>query len=65
MIIGKTMINEPLLREQFAHLVPHTGTMLLIDEVVHWDVQHIITRCYLHKQTAHPLRLAVNYPPYT
>jgi predicted hotdog family 3-hydroxylacyl-ACP dehydratase len=48
----------PLLQPDFAALVPHTGAMLLIDEVVSWGPNQIITRCYSHKKIDHPLRLA-------
>jgi predicted hotdog family 3-hydroxylacyl-ACP dehydratase len=58
MITGKMAITEPLQREQFAHLLPHSGDMLLIDEVLSWQAQQITCRCYSHKKTDHPLRLA-------
>lgn len=57
MIIGKMNSNKPLLQSEFAHLVPHSGTMLLIDEILHWDLNQIITRCISHQNPAHPLRL--------
>lgn len=46
-----------LSQSEFAHLVPHTGAMLLIDEVLDWSQQKITTRCISHQNPAHPLRL--------
>lgn len=57
MIIGKMNSDKPLLQAEFAHLVPHTGTMLLIDEVLTWTQEQIITRCISHQNIHHPLRL--------
>ncbi len=58
MIIGKMAITKPLRREQFAHLVPHADDMLLIDEVIDWQLTQITCRCDSHKKPDHPLRLA-------
>ena len=58
MITGKMNSDKILLRDEFAHLVPHTGTMLLIDQVLKWSQGQIITRCFSHQTPNHPLRLA-------
>lgn len=57
MIIGKMNSDKVLPKTEFAHLVPHAGTMLLIDEVLSWDTQQITTRCISHQNPNHPLRL--------
>jgi predicted hotdog family 3-hydroxylacyl-ACP dehydratase len=57
MIIGKMSSNKPLPQSTFQHLVPHTGTMLLIDEVLNWDSEQITTRSFSHHNLKHPLRL--------
>lgn len=57
MIIGKMNSDKPLARCEFQHLVPHTGTMLLIDQVLSWTQEQIITRCVSHQNPNHPLRL--------
>ena len=57
MIIGKMNSDKPLRRSEFEHLVPHAGSMLLIDEVLTWNREQITTRCLSHQNPAHPLRL--------
>lgn len=37
-------------------LIPHTGSMCLLDEVVAWDDEHIQCRSYSHKLIDNPLR---------
>ena len=37
MITGNKMKNNPLNQAQFAHLIPHAGTMMLIDQVASWS----------------------------
>lgn len=39
-----------------AGLLPHAGSMLLIDEVVSWDPRHIHCRSTSHRNPLHPLR---------
>lgn len=52
------MNSDKLLeRNDFANLVPHTGTMLLIDQVLSWNQEQITTRCVSHQNPDHPLRL--------
>jgi predicted hotdog family 3-hydroxylacyl-ACP dehydratase len=57
MIIGKMNSDKALEQSEFKHLVPHTGTMLLIDQVLNWDSHHITTRCVSHQNPDNPLRL--------
>lgn len=57
MITGKMNSDKPLQRSEFEQLVPHKGSMLLIDEVLSWNQQQIITRCVSHQNPHHPLRL--------
>jgi predicted hotdog family 3-hydroxylacyl-ACP dehydratase len=45
-----------LLRNEFADLIPHSGTMCLIDRVVSWDEQTIISESDSHRSPDHPLR---------
>jgi len=52
------MNNPPLSQAQFAGLISHSGAMLLIDEVISWNEEKIITRCQSHRKTDNPLRLA-------
>lgn len=49
--------DKPLQQSEFQHLVPHTGTMLLIDQVLSWSQEQITTRCISHQNPQHPLRL--------
>jgi predicted hotdog family 3-hydroxylacyl-ACP dehydratase len=57
MITGKMSGNRILSQSEFAHLVPHSGSMLLIDEVLSWSQDQIVTRCISHQNPHHPLRL--------
>lgn len=45
-----------LVREQLARLIPHGGTMCLIDEVIHWDARRIHCRSRSHLDANNPLR---------
>jgi predicted hotdog family 3-hydroxylacyl-ACP dehydratase len=38
------------------HLIPHAGTMCLIDSVSAWDVSRIVCASNSHRHTDHPLR---------
>lgn len=57
MIIGSMMKNNPLTRAQFAHLIPHAGTMILIDQVSSWSTHHIYCTSRTHLDNDNPLRL--------
>ncbi|NOT85929.1 MAG: hypothetical protein HOP02_14365 [Methylococcaceae bacterium] len=48
--------NKRLNKDQFAHLIPHVGSMSLIDFVDCWGDQQIICRSSTHKDPANPLR---------
>lgn len=43
-------------KSEWAHLIPHTGTMCLLDEVVDWDAMHLHARSATHVREDHPLR---------
>lgn len=57
MTIGNMMKNEPLIQAQFTHLIPHTGTMMLIDQVSSWSTHHIHCISRSHLKQDNPLRL--------
>ena len=42
--------------QALAALVPHAGSMCLLDEVVSWDEARIICRTASHRRPDHPLR---------
>lgn len=50
------MTARSLGRERIALLIPHGGSMCLIDEVVDWDARRIHCRSRSHLDPAHPLR---------
>ncbi len=56
MISGKVM-NKPLDKAQFAHLIPHAGSMILIDQVDTWSTHHIKCSTLSHLASDNPLRL--------
>ncbi len=43
-------------RDELAALIPHKGTMCLLDEVVHWDRQCIECVSFSHRREDNPLR---------
>lgn len=45
-------------REQIAALIPHAGTMCLIDRVLHWDDASIRCLSLRHRDADNPLRRA-------
>ena len=47
-----------LSRNQIAERIPHAGRMVLLDEVVEWDEEHIVCRSSSHQDRANPLYLA-------
>ena len=57
MITGKMNSNKILQKNDFSTLVPHAGSMLLIDEVLNYSQETIVTRCVSHQNPDHPLRL--------
>jgi predicted hotdog family 3-hydroxylacyl-ACP dehydratase len=44
-----------LSRQEIQHLLPHSGTMFLLDEVVSWDAARIECRSRSHCVADHPL----------
>jgi len=57
MIIGRMMDNKPLIQTQFAHLIPHAGSMILIDQVDSWNNKQINCTTQSHLASDNPLRL--------
>ncbi len=45
-------------RDEILGLIPHQGTMCLLDRVLEWDPQRIVCASGSHRPTAHPLRHA-------
>jgi len=44
-------------RDAIAALIPHQGTMCLLDRVLDWDQDHIVLATATHRSPANPLRL--------
>ena len=57
MITGNMMKNKPLYQENFAHLIPHAGSMMLIDQVSSWSTHSIHCISDSHLDSNNPLRL--------
>ncbi len=45
-----------LVKQQWKHLIPHTGSMCLLDSVVVWDDSSIHVRAASHRDPNNPLR---------
>lgn len=43
-------------KSDWADLIPHAGTMCLLDEVVDWDTVHLHARSASHRRADNPLR---------
>ena len=43
-------------REEIAALIPHQGTMCLLDRVIEWDKDHIVLATATHRALDNPLR---------
>lgn len=43
-------------KADWVHLIPHAGTMCLLDEVVEWNAMHLRARSASHQRTDNPLR---------
>jgi len=50
-------MDMPLFKADFAHLIPHTGSMVLIDQVDSWKENTIHCSTQSHLLTNNPLRL--------
>jgi predicted hotdog family 3-hydroxylacyl-ACP dehydratase len=44
-------------RDAIAALIPHQGTMCLLDRVLEWDKDHIVLATATHRSSTNPLRL--------
>ncbi len=49
--------NKSLTQVQFAHLIPHAGSMMLIDQVDSWSNKQIHCTTQSHLASNNPLRL--------
>jgi predicted hotdog family 3-hydroxylacyl-ACP dehydratase len=43
-------------REAIAALIPHQGTMCLLEQVLAWDEEHVLAATITHRATDNPLR---------
>ncbi|MBU6416863.1 MAG: phosphotransferase [Xanthomonadaceae bacterium] len=43
-------------KKEWAHLIPHVGSMCLLDEVVDWDTKYLHARSESHRRADNPLR---------
>jgi predicted hotdog family 3-hydroxylacyl-ACP dehydratase len=50
-------VHSALNQSQFANLIPHAGSMILIDSVDCWTAKKIVCRTLSHQNPANPLRL--------
>ena len=47
-----------LSRKEISERIPHAGRMVLLDEVVEWDDEHIVCRSGTHQDRGNPLYVA-------
>ena len=45
-------------RDEIAALIPHKGTMCLLERVIEWDQRHAVLTTTTHRALDNPLRLA-------
>jgi len=57
MITGNAIMTKVLNKTQFSHLIPHTGSMSLIDHVKSWTDKQISCTTKSHLAKDNPLRL--------
>jgi predicted hotdog family 3-hydroxylacyl-ACP dehydratase len=50
------MNAEVLTKSQWGHLIPHQGTMCLLDAVIGWDANCLHARTASHRRDDNPLR---------
>lgn len=48
--------TAPLDHAGIAALIPHSGSMCLLDRLAQWDAQHIVCIASNHRDADHPLR---------
>lgn len=51
-----TTLGQTLVKAQIASLIPHSGTMCLLEHLDAWDKQHIVCRAANHRDPSNPLR---------
>ncbi len=49
-------------KTQLCELIPHSGLMCLLDEVIEWDAQHVVCLSRTHLQMDNPLRTTSGLP---
>jgi predicted hotdog family 3-hydroxylacyl-ACP dehydratase len=48
--------SQTLVHAQIAGLIPHSGSMCLLDRLESWSAQHIVCAADNHRDPQHPLR---------
>jgi len=56
--------NQFIDKNEIRSLIPHTGVMCLLDEVIQWDEKQIICLSNTHLSTENPLRYENSLPAY-
>ena len=56
MKVLKTVSNIPINKAEIRTLIPHSGSMCLLDSVAEWDDRSIICISNTHRDPANPLR---------
>lgn len=46
----------PIEREQIAQLIPHAGSMVLLDRILEWDAGQLLAETQSHLRSDNPLR---------
>jgi len=49
-------LSQTLGHDGIAALIPHSGSMCLLDRLLAWDAQRIVCAATNHRDAAHPLR---------
>lgn len=51
------MLNTAVVdKKEICKLIPHSGSMCLLDKVTEWDDKHIVCRTMTHQHSGNPLR---------
>jgi predicted hotdog family 3-hydroxylacyl-ACP dehydratase len=50
-------MNRPISKAEIRTLIPHAGTMCLMDHVIDWDDESIVCSTNTHRDETNPLRL--------
>ncbi len=56
-------MKTPLRKQQIETLIPHSGTMCLLDEVISWDKTKIVCLSVSHLDPNNPLLVEGHLPP--